>query len=127
MEVKTVQNFKGIISLVKNTDKGTIYYSAQFDDKGVFYSTEYLLEKVEEKFGEFYNIEFVKDLKAAIEVYTNKQEDFCAAYMERELVNVIEEAESFEDIHFDECDLSIFSFYLNEKIKDGSYLYEQKD
>lgn len=23
MEVKTVQNFKGIISLVKNTDKGT--------------------------------------------------------------------------------------------------------
>ena len=127
MEVKTVQNFKGIISLVKNTDKGTIDYSAQFDDKGVFYSTEYLLEKVEEKFGEFYNIEFVKDLKAAIEVYTNKQEDFCAAYMERELVNVIEEAESFEDIHFDEYDLSIFSFYLNEKIKDGSYLYEQKD
>ncbi len=47
--------------------------------------------------------------------------------MERELVNVIEEAESFEDIHFDEYDLSIFSFYLNEKIKDGSYLYEQKD
>lgn len=126
MEAKTIQNFKGIISLVKNTDKGAYQYLVGFDDKGVFYSTEYILEKIENKFGEIYNIEFVKDLKAAIETYTVKQEDFCAAYMERELVNAIEEAESFEDIQFDECDLSIFSYYLNEKIKDGSYIYKRE-
>jgi len=73
MESKTVQNFKGIISLVKNTDKGTIYYSAQFDDKGVFYSTEYLLEKVEEKFGEFYNIENGKEYALLVSVNESKK------------------------------------------------------
>ena len=126
MEAKIIQNFKGIINLVKNTDEGAYQYLVRFDDKGVFYSTNYVLEKIEEKFGEIYNIEFVKDLKAAIETYTVKQEDFCAAYMERELVNVIKEAESFEDIQFDEFALFFFSYYLNKKIKDGSYIYKRE-
>ena len=126
MESKIIQNFEGIINLVKNTDKGAYQYLVRFDDKGVFYSTNYVLEKIEEKFGEIYNIEFVEDLKQAIETYTVKQEDFCAAYMERELVNVIEEAESFEDIQFNEFALYIFSYYLNEKIKDGSYIYKRE-
>lgn len=121
MEAKIVQNFKGVINLVKFGDKGTSYYSVEFNDKGTFYSTEYILQQIENKFGEVYNNKFVKDLKQAIETYTVKQEDFCAAYMERELVYVIEEAETFEDIQFDKNDWSIFS-YLNEKIKDGSYL-----
>ena len=126
MESKIIQNFECIINLVKNTDKGAYQYLVRFDDKGVFYSTNYVLEKIEEKFGEIYNIEFVEDLKQAIETYTVKQEDFCAAYMERELVNVIEEAESFEDIQFNEFALYIFSYYLNEKIKDGSYIYKRE-
>ena len=46
--------------------------------------------------------------------------------MERELVNAIEKAESFEDIQFNEWTLSIFSYYLNEKIKDGSYVYKRE-
>ncbi|MCY7187270.1 hypothetical protein [Streptococcus gallolyticus] len=126
MRAKTVQEFIGIIILDKNDDKGTSCYTVEFYDKGTFCSTEYVLEQIEEKFGEVYNKDFIKDLKEAIETYKVKQEDFCAAYMERELVNAIEEAESFEDIQFDECDLPFFSYYLNEKIKDGSYLYERK-
>ena len=126
MRAKVVKKFIGIIMLDKNDDKGNSYYTVEFDDKGVFNSTEYILQTIEEKFGEVYNAEFVEDLKQAIETYTVKQEDFCAAYMERELVNVIEEAESFEDIQFDEFGLSIFSYYLNEKIKDGSYIYKRE-
>ena len=48
-----------------------------------------------------------------------KVEDFCAAHMEREFVNSIEDADSFEDIFFKEY---IISDYLNHKIMDGSYL-----
>ena len=126
MKTKVIQQFTAIIVLEKKHDKGNSYYTIEFYDKGLFNSTEYILQKIEEKFGEVYNAEFVKDLKQAIETYTVKQEDFCAAYMERELVNAIEKAESFEDIQFDECDLSIFSYYLNEKIKDGSYIYKRE-
>lgn len=126
MKAKVIQQFIAIIVLEKKHDKGNSYYTIEFYDKGLFNSTEYILQKIEEKFGEVYNAEFVKNLKQAIETYTVKQEDFCAAYMERELVNAIEEAESFEDIQFDECDLSIFSYYLNEKIKDGSYIYKRE-
>lgn len=122
MEAKVIQQFTAIIVLEKKHDKGISYYTIEFDDKGLFNSTLYILQTIEEKFGEVYNAEFVKDLKQAIETYTVKQEDFCAAYMERELVNAIEKAESFEDIQFDEFGLFFFSYYLNEKIKDGSYI-----
>lgn len=126
MKTKVIQQFTAIIALEKKHDKGNSYYTVEFDDKGLFTSTEYILQTIEEKFGEVYNVEFVEDLKQAIETYTVKQEDFCAAYMERELVNVIEEAESFEDIQFNEFALYIFSYYLNEKIKDGSYIYKRE-
>ena len=126
MKTKVIQQFTAIIALEKKHDKGNSYYTVEFDDKGLFTSTEYILQTIEEKFGEVYNVEFVEDLKQAIETYTVKQEDFCAAYMERELVNAIEKAESFEDIQFNEFALYIFSYYLNEKIKDGSYIYKRE-
>lgn len=126
MKTKVIQQFTAIIALEKKHDKGNSYYTVEFDDKGLFNSTLYILQTIEEKFGEVYNAEFVKDLKQAIETYTVKQEDFCAAYMERELVNAIKKAESFEDIQFNEWTLSIFSYYLNEKIKDGSYVYKRE-
>lgn len=110
MYIKTLQQFKGFIN------------SVEFDDKGTFYSTQYVLGKIEEKFGEVYNDDFVKDLKQATETYTMKQEDFCAAEMERELANAIEEASSFGEILFDEWVLCVFSTILNHKIMDGSYL-----
>lgn len=126
MKTKVIQQFTAIIALEKKHDKGNSYYTVEFDDKGLFTSTEYILQTIEEKFGEVYNVEFVEDLKQAIETYTVKQEDFCAAYMERELVNAIEKTESFEDIQFNEFALYIFSYYLNEKIKDGSYIYKRE-
>jgi cell wall-associated serine proteinase prtA len=107
MYIRKLQEFKGFIN------------SVEFDDKGTFYSTEFALRKIEEKFGEVYNDDFVKDLKEAIDVYTMKVEDFCAAHMEREFVNAIEKVYSFEEILFKE---RIISNYLNHKIMDGSYL-----
>ena len=107
MKSKKIQDFKGIIN------------SVEFDDKGTFYSTQYVLENIEDRFGEVYNDDFVKDLKEAIDTYTVKVEDFCAAHMEREFVNAIENAYSFEEILFKE---RIISNYLNHKIMDGSYL-----
>lgn len=106
MKSEKIQDFKGTIN------------SVEFDDKGTFYSTQYVLENIEDKFGEVYNNDFVKDLKEAIDTYTMKVEDFCATHMEREFVNAIEDADSFEEIFFTEY---IISDYLNHKIMDGSY------
>ena len=106
MYIRKLQEFKGFIN------------SVEFDDKGTLYSTQYVLGKIEEKFGEVYNDDFVKDLKEAIDTYAMKVEDFCAAHMEREFVNAIEDADSFEDVLFKEY---IISDYLNHKIMDGSY------
>ena len=107
MYIRTLQQFKGFIN------------SVEFNDKGAFCSTEYILEQIEEKFGDVYNDDFIKDLKGAIETYTMKVDDFCAAQMERDLVSAITKAKSFDDILFKEY---IFSDYLNHKIMDGSYL-----
>ena len=73
MDAKVIQQFTAIIVLEKKHDKGNSYYTIEFDDKGLFNSTLYILQTIEEKFGEVYNAEFVKDLKQAIETYTVKQ------------------------------------------------------
>ena len=68
MKTKVIQQFTAIIALEKKHDKGNSYYTVEFDDKGLFNSTLYILQTIEEKFGEVYNAEFIKDLKQAIEL-----------------------------------------------------------
>jgi len=51
MESKVIQQFLGEIDGV------------EFDKENVYYSSEHILSKIEEKFGNVYNKEFVKELK----------------------------------------------------------------
>ena len=53
MECNIIQEFKGEIGEV------------EFDDKNIYYASQFILEKIEDKFGEVYNREFIKDAYCA--------------------------------------------------------------
>ena len=60
MECNIIQEFKGEIGGV------------EFDDKNIYYASQFILEKIENKFGEVYNREFVEDLRDTIETMEYK-------------------------------------------------------
>lgn len=106
MESQVIQKFKARIN------------SVEFDDYQLYMTTEYVLEEINETFGEIYTDEFIQDLAAVIERYFFKVDDLIVSELERNMSDDIENAESFKDIEFTD-------YYINEindKIKDGSYL-----
>ena len=89
MKSEILQNFKAVINTIIFTDEMN------------YTSTEYILDKIEEKFGEIYTDEFISELSYAIERVSIKSEDFALSELERVLVKSIEDAEKFEDIEFE--------------------------
>ena len=106
MESQVIQKFKARIN------------SIEFDDRQLYMTTEYILEEINDKFGEVYTDEFIKDLASVIERYFFKVDDLIVSELERNMSDDIENAERFKDIEFTD-------YYINEindRIKDGSYL-----
>ena len=88
MKSEIIQYFKAKINTV------------EFNDEMNYHSTEYILSKIEEKFGEVYTDEFISELSYAIERVSIKSEDFAYSELERDLVSDIYAAEKFETIYF---------------------------
>lgn len=109
MEIKILHKFSGEIDGVK------------FDDENNFYSSRFILEQVEEKFGECYTNEFVKKLRDTVNNMYLKYNEFSFAYLENDFTESIEKAEKFGDIKFlyGGGDWQIES--LNEKIAEGAF------
>ena len=106
MESQVIQKFKARIN------------SIEFDDRQLYMTTEYILEEINDKFGEVYTDEFIQDLAAVIERYFFKVDGLTVSDLEWNMVNDIENAENFKEIEFTD-------YYINEindRIKDGSYL-----
>ena len=106
MESQILQKFKARIN------------SVEFDDYQLYATTEYVLEKINENFGEVYTDEFIKDLAAVIERYFFKVDRLTVSELEWNMSNDIENAENFKDLKFKD-------YYINEindSIKNGSYL-----
>lgn len=70
MKSEILQNFKAVINTIVFTDEMN------------YTSTEYILDKIEEKFGEIYTDKFIEELSYAIERVSVKCDDF--AYSELE-------------------------------------------
>lgn len=109
METKILQKFNGEINGVK------------FDDENNYYSSKFILEQVEEKFGECYSDEFVKKLRDTVNNMYLKYNEFSYAYLEEDFMDSIRKAEKFGDIKFlyGGGDWQIES--LNEKIAEGAF------
>lgn len=89
-------------------------------DKHIYYSTNYILDCIDEKFGEVYNNRFIKELAYAIERASNKIDDFSYGELENTLSDDIDkdEYEEFEDLQFS---VPYVKSYLNDDIKAGNY------
>lgn len=109
MENKIIQEFQGEIN-------GVV-----FDDRNIYYASQFILEKVEEKFGEVYNKEFVEDLRDTIETMEYKYDEFSFAILEDDFYEAVKEAKSFNEIEFSYYGSDWKIDFLNENIKNNKY------
>lgn len=106
MEVKTIQEFLGTINGV------------EFKSYKLFMSMEYILGRIQSEFGtsediDVFTPEFIEDFSDVIEdVYFRSELSY--ENIEEELETCIEEADSFEDIHFEIYGLESDFDYINE-------------
>ena len=109
MECNIIQEFKGEIGRV------------EFDDKNIYYASQFILEKIEDKFGEVCNKSFIEDLRDTIETMEYKYDEFSFAILEDDFYKAVKEANSFNEIEFSYygSDWKIDS--LNENIKNNKY------
>ena len=99
----------------------------EFDKENVYYSSEHILSKIEEKFGNVYNKEFVKELRDTINTLNLKYDEFSFDTLEHDFSDCIEEADKFKNVEFmyygDDWKIEI----LNEGIKNNEYLKTEKE
>lgn len=91
--------------------------SVKFNDEQIYYSTEYILDTIEEQFDEIYNDDFVEELKNFINIYRNNMGYQSYAKLESIMTSNIENAKSFEQIIFTEPYIQ----YLNDGLSSGLY------
>lgn len=106
MQSEIIQRFQGRINTI------------MFDDEMNYYTTGYILNNIEEKFGEIYTDEFISELSRAIERVSIKCEDFTLSDLENSLTNAIELADKFDDIYFD---YYYIPSDLNERLAAGEF------
>ena len=69
-------------------------------DESIYRTMCYLLDRIEDDFGECYNSKFVEDLDEAIYIILMKYEDASTLDIEHEFTDSIDDAESFDDLRF---------------------------
>lgn len=89
----------------------------KFNDEQLYYSTEYILDTIEEQFGDVYNDDFVKELRNFIDIYMNNMDYPSYAKLESIMTSNIEDAETFEKIIFTEPYIQ----HLNDGLSKGLY------
>ena len=106
MKSEVLQSFKARIN------------SVEFDDYQLYMTTDRILEEIDDKFGTIYTDEFIKDLADVIQLYFFKVDKLIISELEWNMLNDIEDAETFQDIQFSDYYVN----HINEQIKNGSYL-----
>lgn len=110
MDIKTTQVFKGSINGV------------EIDDQARFNLLEYLLrEIIVVAGGEVFNQAFIKDLDYLIDdLYLNTENTY--GDIEKMLLKNIQEANSFENLVFEDPYLEDYFQEINQRIRDGYYI-----
>lgn len=111
---KIIQNFKGEIG-------GTIV-----NNQSVYDSMVFILENIEDKFGNSYNKEFIEDLYSSIETIRLKYDSFSFDNLENDIFYSIQEANKFEDIKLNYCDNNRYFEKLNMKLENQEYSIDRE-
>ena len=109
MKSEVVQGFKGKINGI------------EFNDEGNYYSSEFILEQIEDKFGECYTNEFVKELRDTIDSMYRMYKRFSFANLEENFSCSIEKAGKFNELEFLYENGNWQIEKLNEKIAEGAF------
>ena len=107
---KILQNFKGEIG-------GII-----IENENTYYSMDYILENIENKFGKCYNQEFIEDLYTNIENMRLKYDEFSFDKLENVFNYSIRKAKIFSEIEFNYYGNDSLLDIFNESIKNNKYL-----
>ena len=107
---KILQNFKGELG-------GIIT-----ENENIYYSMDYILENIENKFGKCYNQDFIKDLYTNIENIRLKYDEFSFDKLENDFNYSIREAKNFSEIKFNYYSNDSMLDNFNESIKNNKYL-----
>lgn len=104
---------------IKQEFIGTIN-DVEINDKYIYNTTQYILDDIEERFGEVYNEKFIRDLAETIKKIKDNTDSFSFEDLEKDFYYAItnKDIEKFEDIQFDDY---YYTEYLNERLKNGEY------
>ncbi|WP_415669479.1 hypothetical protein, partial [Streptobacillus felis] len=97
----------------------------KFNDEELYNSVEFILEQIEDKFGEVYNNDFVAALESTINNMYLKYENFSYGELENEFYYCISEAKEFNNLEFKYYGSDWKIETLNEGIKFGDYNKEK--
>ncbi|WP_197416957.1 hypothetical protein [Streptobacillus felis] len=93
----------------------------KFNDEELYNSVEFILEQIEDKFGEVYNNDFVAALESTINNMYLKYENFSYGELENEFYYCISEAKEFNNLEFKYYGSDWKIETLNEGIIAGDY------
>ena len=104
---------------IKQEFIGTIN-EVEINDKQIYYTTGYILEQIEQRFGEVYNNKFIKDLAETIRKTKDNTDNFSYSYLENDFYYVItnKDYKNFEELEFTDY---YYTDYLNERLEKGEY------
>lgn len=106
MKIHITHKFQGYINGIK------------FEDKKIFFTTNTILDIIEQYFDEIYNNELIIDLADAVKNYDYKTFDSSTPEFEENIIYKIHDAQSFEAIQF--TPEHIYQ-KVNKKLKEGKY------
>lgn len=109
-----------MITNIESRFKGSIN-TIEFNNQQVFNILTYLLIKIENKFGEIYTDEFIKDLRNEFNILKNimsSEHDYDINYIFSEIVSNINYATEFDRLELSSCP---FFTYIEDGISEGYY------
>lgn len=111
---KIIQEFVGFIGDVK------------FNDKSIFYSTEFICEQMETSFEIVVPNNFIATIRDIVENLYLKASDFSLADIEQFFYTNIESAESLEELQFNDSGYLGYGYLeaLNTGLKNGYFAFE---
>ena len=111
MRAKIIQEFKGEINDVK------------FINEQVYRTSEYLIENIENKFGEV-SKNFVEDLKNTIEIAAYKYDTFDFKVCEESVINSLNEAKIAKELKINYGGIDWKMELINKNLRENKYIFK---
>lgn len=111
MRAKIIQEFKGEINDVK------------FTNEQVYRTSEYLIENIENKFGEV-SKNFVEDLKNTIKIAAYKYDTFDFKVFEESVINSLNEARIAKELKINYEGIDWKMELINKNLRENKYIFK---